>query len=357
MYKEKAIDSLILVVEFFNRPQETGRLYSVLIHLNHSIEMLLKSILLKHNYGIRSDDGYTIDISKCISVLHSGTQDDPSLNLLSDNEKLTLKEIAAHRNEAMHGNAVISEQLLYSYTRSGISIIDSLLGEEFEESLDDHLPNRVLPISGKPLKHLDIIYDEEVEKIQELLEQGSRESARARARAIEISNRIHEGEENPPTNAEMDDLLEKIESDDDFESIFPEVSNLQFDIKGRGPTIKLELTKSKGYPVHHVSDDEESAYAIGYREVNPFDRYSLGFKNLAKKIKEKYDGPKYLTQPRVWAILRKLDIHGNEEYHKKLTTPYHKKVDRYKPKSIERIVEAIDSGEVDPQTAWETHGY
>lgn len=358
MYKNKAEDSLILVVEFFNRPHETGRLSSVLLHLNHSMEMLLKSTLIRHNYDIRKENGHTIELSECIRVLNNGTAEDPSLNLLSDDEKTTLEEIATHRNEAMHGNSVISEQLLYAYTRSGLSIIGYLLTEEFDESLDDLLPSRVLPISGAPLKHLDIIYEEEKEKIQSLLDQGARGEARARARSIEISNRTQQGEEGSPTDEEVDDILDRIEEGDEFGDIFPGVSNLRFDVEGEGPTIKLKFTQSEGHPVHYVSDEDEAEeYAIGFREVNPFDRYSLGIYDLADKIEEKYEGPKDITRNKVWAIVRKIDIHDNEEYHKELNTPYGGMSDRYSHKAIERTIEAIESGEVDPQTAWETHGY
>lgn len=358
MYKEKATDSLILVIEFFNRPHDTGRLSSVLLHLNHALEMLMKSILLEHGHDIRKENGHTIELSKCITLLHGGTADDSDLEMLSEDEKTSLEEISTHRNEAMHGNTIIGEQLLYAYARSGISIFDSLLNEEFNESLSNHLPNRVLPISGMPLKHLDIIYQEEKKEIEELLDHGAREAARARARAIEISNRQQKGEEDPPSDDEVDSILDRIEEGEDFDNIFPGVSNLRFGVEGEGPTIKLKFTKSEGQPVHHVTDaDETDEYVIGYREVNPFDRYSLGIYALADHVEERYEGPKDVTRANVWAIVRKIGIHGNEEYHKELTTPSGNQRDSYTPKTIDRIVEAIESGEVDPQTAWETHGY
>lgn len=358
MYKEKATDSMILVVEFFNRPHDTGRLTSVLIHLNHSIEMLLKSTLLEHNHDIRKENGHTIELSKCISLLHGGTRDDPNLDLLTEDEKTSLEEIATHRNEAMHGNSVIGEQLLYAYTRSGISIFDSILGEEFDESLNDYLPNRVLPISGMPLKHLDLIYKEETEEIRDLLDQGARDAARARARALEMSNRTQEGEDEPPSDDELDDILSDLESGKELDSVFPGVSNLQFGVEGEGPTIKLKFTRSEGQPVHHVSDESEADdYVIGYREVNPFDRYSLGIYDLADKVAERYSGPKDVTRANVWAIVRKIGIHGDEEFHKELTTPSGNDRSCYTPRAINRVVEAIESEEVDPQTAWETHGY
>lgn len=358
MYKKKATDSLVLVIEFFNRPHDTGRLASVLFHLNHALEMLMKSILIEHGRDIRKENGHTIDFSRCITLLHEGTTEVPGLEMLSVDDKTSLEEISTHRNEAMHGNSIIGEQLLYAYARSGVSIFDSLLDEEFNESLSDYLPNRVLPISGMPLKHLDIIYHEEKEKIEELLNRGARDAARARARALEISNRQLEGEANPPNDEEVNDILDRIEDGEAFESIFPGVSNLRFGVEGEGPTIKLKFTKSEGQPVHHVSDvDEASEYVIGYREVNPFDRYSLGIYDLADHVEERYEGPKDVTSAKVWAIVRKIGIHGDEMYHKKLTRPSGSQTNRYTPKAIDRVVDAIELGEVDPQTAWETHGY
>lgn len=358
MYNDKATDSLILVLEFFNRPHDTGRLSSVLLHLNHAIEMLLKAILLEHDENIRKDNGHTIELSKCIRLLHGGTRDDPSLDMLSEDEKTSLEQISTHRNEAMHGNSVIGEQLLYAYTRSGISIFDSLLKKEYDESLSDYLPNRVLPISGMPLKHLDIIYKEEAEEIQELLDQGARESARARARAIEISNRQLSGDDDPPTDEQLHGILERIDDGEDFSNIFPGVSNLNFGVEGEGPTIKLKFTRSEGHPVHHVSgDDDTDEYVIGYREINPFDKFSLGITDLADHLKDRLEGRDDVNRSTVWAIVRKIGIHDEEEFHKELTTPSGNLKDCYTPRAIGRVQEAIESGEVDPRTAWETHGY
>jgi hypothetical protein len=42
--RSKAIESLVLSIELFNRPSETGRAHGVLIFLDHAFEMLLKGI-------------------------------------------------------------------------------------------------------------------------------------------------------------------------------------------------------------------------------------------------------------------------------------------------------------------------
>jgi hypothetical protein len=354
MYKKKSTDSMVLVIEFFNRPHEVGRLSTILILLNHSLEMLLKGILLKHDQDIRKENGHTIPFEECIDTLYNGTRDDQSLAMLSEEQKTTLEEIQAHRNEATHGNSILSEQRLYAYTRSGLSIFDSLLLDEFGEQLNDFLPNRVLPISGMPLKHLDIIYEEERQKIEKLLEQGAREAARAHVRSIESSNRTQEGSYEPPTNEELDDIIDRIESGDNFEDIFPGVANLSFGVEGDGPTIKLQFTKSEGRPVHQVSEEEAADdFVIGYREVNPFDRYSLGIQDLAQHVQQEVD----VSWMKVWAIVREIDVHGNEDYHKVLTNSSGDEVDRYLPKSIDRIIEAVETDEVDPVKAWDKHGW
>ena len=50
---DKSIDSLILAVEHFNRPWDCGRKESVLILMDHSFELLLKSSILNKNHKIR----------------------------------------------------------------------------------------------------------------------------------------------------------------------------------------------------------------------------------------------------------------------------------------------------------------
>ena len=46
LLRQKAIQSLILSIEIFNRPSDAGRIDGVLIFLDHAFEMLLKSIIL-----------------------------------------------------------------------------------------------------------------------------------------------------------------------------------------------------------------------------------------------------------------------------------------------------------------------
>ena len=157
LFKDSATDSIQLVVELFNRPHDTGRDCATLILLNHSLEMLLKSILKDHGVDIRKDNGHTIEFSECITHLENGHHDAPELAFLSEDQVVTLYDISSQRNQATHGVVNVSEQRLHGFARSGLTIFDELLNEFYDESVGDYLPDRVLPLSAMPLKRLDII--------------------------------------------------------------------------------------------------------------------------------------------------------------------------------------------------------
>src|SRR6266436_7271948 len=64
---QKAINSLILSVEHFNRPWDDGRVEAVLILLDHSFEMLLKSCILHKGGRIREKRAkLTIGFDSCV---------------------------------------------------------------------------------------------------------------------------------------------------------------------------------------------------------------------------------------------------------------------------------------------------
>jgi BMFP domain-containing protein YqiC len=352
LFKDAATDSIQLVVELFNRPHDTGRDCATLILLNHSLEMLLKSIVKDHGVDIRKDNGHTIDFSDCINYLENGHHDAPELAVLSEDQAVTLYDISSQRNEATHGIINISEQRLHGFARSGLTIFDELLKEFYDESVGDYIPDRVLPLSAMPLKRLDIIYQEEFDTVQELLEQGAEEAAKVKLRSIEASERTLEDGDGPVTDEELEEKLSHIEEGDELSELYPGVSSVQFSVDSDGPTVKVKMTRNEGMPVMEVTeeDTEDLEDVVGYREVNPLDRYSLSITKLASHI----DG---VTQPKVWALVRHMDIHENPEYHKNVRTSDSQTQDRYTDRAITVIRDALDNGEVDPDEAWEEHGY
>jgi hypothetical protein len=63
----KAVDSLVLSIEHFNRPWDRGRVDAVLILLDHSFEMLLKAAILHRGGAIRKlGEKQTIGFDECL---------------------------------------------------------------------------------------------------------------------------------------------------------------------------------------------------------------------------------------------------------------------------------------------------
>lgn len=76
---EKAIDSLTISIELFNRPNDCGRIHGVLIFLDHSFEMLLKAAILHKGGKIREKLAKeTIGFSACVRKSFS----DAAINFL-----------------------------------------------------------------------------------------------------------------------------------------------------------------------------------------------------------------------------------------------------------------------------------
>jgi hypothetical protein len=63
----KAVDSLLLGTECFNRPFDRGRVAGTLILLDHGFEMLLKAAILHRGGSIREKgDPLTFGFGKCV---------------------------------------------------------------------------------------------------------------------------------------------------------------------------------------------------------------------------------------------------------------------------------------------------
>ena len=85
--RKKAIESLILSIEHFNRPSDTGRVHAVLILLDHAFEMLFKSIILHRGGRIREPRSeQTIGFETCVRKGLSDAQ----VKFLDGNQALTI---------------------------------------------------------------------------------------------------------------------------------------------------------------------------------------------------------------------------------------------------------------------------
>ena len=106
--KKRAVNSLVLGIELFNRPHERGRAEAVLILLHHAFEMLLKATIKDQTGTVHAKGGqYTYGFDKCLEVAQN------QIKLISADERATLSILDAHRDIAVHYYLLMSEDLLY----------------------------------------------------------------------------------------------------------------------------------------------------------------------------------------------------------------------------------------------------
>src|SRR3972149_10453819 len=132
---DKAGDSLLLSVEFFNRPHDRGRVSSSLILLDHAFEMLLKASILHRGGRIREKRAKET-IGFDTSVRRGLT--DGKIKFLSEEQALLLQTINGLRDAAQHHLLDISEGQLYLHVQSGVTLFPDLLKSVFEQDLACH---------------------------------------------------------------------------------------------------------------------------------------------------------------------------------------------------------------------------
>lgn len=338
----KSIDSLVLSVEHFNRPWDRGREEAVLILLDRAFELLLKAFILHKGGKIRergSSETFGFDrcVRKCVS--------DASTKCLSELEALTIQIINSLRDAAQHYILDVSENQLYMYAQAGITLFNDKLKEVFNQSLSDHMPERVLPISTTPPTSLGTLISKEFKEIKQLIAPGSRKKiqARAKLRSIAIIEASLNGVRSQPSKHELDKLLKKVAAGKDWQEIFQGVASLKLDTEGTGLSISIRLTKSDGDPVQMVPEGTPGATVVAVKRVNELSFYSLGLKDLARKMT--------LTEPKTIALVRFLKIQENEEYYKEIRVGK-STFKRYSPKALDTLIRALKV--VNMEEVWAT---
>src|SRR6476620_11616332 len=163
--KDKAIASLTLSIELFNRPHAGGRSDGVLLHSDHAFEMLLKAVIRHRGGEIREPGeahtiGFKVCLSRCLSTA--------DIQCLTPEQAITLQALNGWRDAAQHYLLELSEQELYLASQSAVTLFDDILDDVFGESLRTHVPERVLPVSTSPPHDIDLLLDDEFTVISEL---------------------------------------------------------------------------------------------------------------------------------------------------------------------------------------------
>jgi hypothetical protein len=338
----KSIDSLVLSVEHFNRPWNRGREETVLILLDRSFELLLKSII-RHKGGKIRDKGSseTFGFDKCVRKCLS----DVTTKCLTEEQALTIQIINSLRDAAQHYILDVSENQLYMYSQAGITLFNDKLNEIFGQTLSDYMPERVLPVSTTPPTSLGALISKEFREIKRLIQPGSRKKiqARAKLRSIAIIEASLNGVRSQPSKYELDNYLDQASSGKNWQNIFPGVASLRLDTDGTGLSVSIRLTKSEGDPVQLVPEGTPGSTVVSVKRVNELDYYSLGLQALAKKLP--------ITQPKTLALIKYLKIQENVEYYKEIKVGK-STFKRYSPKALHVLKKSID--DVNMDDVWST---
>lgn len=335
LLKGKAIASLLLSIDHFNRLSNLGRVESVLIFLDHSFEMLLKAAILNRGGRIREPrEVNTIGFGVCV---RRGLSTEA---FLSEEQALVLQTINGLRDAAQHHLLDLSEGQLYLHAQSGVTLFRDLLRDEFKEDLAALLPDRALPISTvAPIDPISM-FAEEVEEVRRLLAPGRRRGAEAaaRLRALAIVDSAIQGELIQPSERQLAKLGASLSAGSSLEDLFQGISAVSFNTSGEGAEVSLRIVKNEGIPVTIVPEGSPSAGVIAIRRVDELGFYNLSHGDLARKLK--------LTPNKTTAAIAVLGLKNDLDCSKAFkigrTT-----FQRYSQQALERIKAEVDARGLD----------
>ena len=338
--KKRAINSLVLGIELFNRPHDQGRAEGVLILLHHAFEMLLKAIIKDKTGTVHAKgEKYSFGFDKCLEVAQN------EIKVISVDERATLSILDAHRDTAVHYYQDVSEDLLYLQAQAAVTLFDDLLSRVFKERLADCIPERVLPVSTRPPKDLKVLIDSELSQVDELLQAGSRKGiqAAARLRPILALATATRSDAERVTEGELRKAINRRRRGDDWSVILPEVAQLKLETQGDGIPFFLRIKKDADIAVHVAKDGEPVIGTVIKQEVNIWDKYNLGRDDLAKKLG--------ITGPKTSALILELKIQEDQDCYKVLRRKS-STFKGYSKAALDRLQSAINNG-VDIEGVWE----
>lgn len=263
-------------MQSFNSLENDGRPTSVLLHLQHSFEMLLKAALRERRVRVFDDKtGRSLGFDKCLRL---ATQ-----HLGLDNQSIgVLRAIDAMRDDQQHYLGGDDEALLYLHFRAAITVFDDVLREVFGEALADHIPARVLPVSTLPPQDIDVLIDSHFSQIQELLQPGrrKRDEARQQIRTL-LALEGHVSEDVAISEKDVNRVERAMKAGKSREEVFPRLADLTTAVGGAGVDVTVRISKKEGAPVRYIgADDPTEAAAV--REIDLQRKYHMSRSDLSR---------------------------------------------------------------------------
>jgi hypothetical protein len=332
------VASLRRCARAFNDFDDDGRVTTVLLHLQHAFEMLLKAGLVEKRVRVLDrTKGRSVGFDKCVRL---GTEH----LRLSEHQCGLMRTIDALRDDEQHYLGSLSEALLYTHIRAAFTLFGDVLEEVFHEKLADHLPTRVLPISTDPPADIDVLVGEQYDQARELLRPGRRRSADARAliRGL-LAMEAHVAEDVLVTEKDVNRVERAIRNGKNLDEVFPRLESVATIVEGTGVELTVRFSKREGIPVRFVpADDPREVAAV--REVDLERKYHLSASDLARGVG--------LTPPRTLALRRHLGIDEDGNFRHVFVFDS-QRIPRYSDAALHRMREALD--EVDMDDVWAEH--
>lgn len=339
LLKQKAAASLLLSIEHFNRPWNTGRTDAVLILLDHSFEMLLKAAILHRGGRIREPrEKNTIGFDACIRKSHS----DAAIKFLSQEQVLVLQTINGLRDASQHYLVDLAEPQLYLHAQSGLTLFDDLLRSVFQESVSDIVPDRMLPISTMAIREPLLLFRDELEAVRSLLSPKVRRNAEAhsRLRSLAVVDGALSGQFVQPSESDLRRISKRIQAGAVLEEVFPAICGVNYTVSGDAPTISLRIQKKSGVPVTLVSEGSNSA-VVAVRRVDEAGFYNLAHSDLCRRFG--------LTTSKTTAAIELLHLKENGDCYKEFTFG-RTRHPRYSQKAISEMERLLS--EKSPDEIW-----
>lgn len=335
--RDKAIASLRRAVSAFNGMDDDARQTTVLLHVQHAGEMLLKAGLVERKVAVFDrTTGRSIGFEKCLNLARQHLS-------LTDDEVGQLRTIDALRDDEQHWLSDLAEELLSVEVRATVGVLDAIL-DRFGERLADYLPDRGLPITTAPLQDFDVLVDRQFSQVYELLTGGKhkRPEARAKIRGL-LALEGHAAEEVRVSERDVNRVEKAIKDGTSADVIFPRLRGVATSETGSGQNVRVQFTKKGGAPVTYASADDPSAAAV--REVDLQKKFHMSATELANRLG--------LTVPRSGALKKCLGI--DDDPHCLHVFQFGQSAHwNYSDNAARRMQEALDSG-LDMDDVWEDY--
>jgi len=335
--REKALQSLALAIELFNRPNECARPESVLILLHHSFEMLLKSLIVaSKGTAFDEDRGFSFTFDTCLRL----AEDD--LRILQKDQRKFLSMLDNLRDCVTHYYQDTSEMILYIFAQGSVSLFNDLIRAATGKPLLDFLPRRVLPISAISPQRVGQVLDEEFNKLCGLLHQPDVDRHRAMAMLRPLMAFKIGGEEQHRrmTNADLESAIESLSTAENWRVVFPEIANIAFTSAGDGISVGFKVVKETmdAMPVRVLKpgDPTPTEGVIIQKEINIFDKFNLNLYGVAQHLG--------LTAPKTLALIREYGVQKDSEAFRQIAIG-RSKINRYSKRTIDLLKDKVPAAD------------